>query len=84
MSDTIKYLMIGAGLGFVYGGSLLLAMGAFQTASFILYGNRWTIPLMTAITITTITIIGGPLVLWVATQIEEYIIEEYSQEDDEE
>lgn len=63
--DIKKHLMIGGGLGFVYGGSLMIAMGAFTTASFILYGNRWTIPLATAITITLITaLVGGTSIWW--------------------
>jgi hypothetical protein len=84
MTDIKKFLMIGGGLGFIYGGALLLAMDAFTTASFILYGNRWTIPLMTAITITMITAIGGPIVVLVAPAIQDKILEEYSPEDDEE
>lgn len=65
MTDIKKFLMIGGGLGFIYGGSLLLAMDAFTTASFILYGNRWTIPMATAITITLITaLVGGTSIWW--------------------
>lgn len=82
--DIKKSLMIGGGLGFIYGGSLLLAMDAFTTASFILYGNRWTIPLMTAITITTLTAVGGLSSVWWAPILEERILQEYESEEDEE
>ena len=80
MMDIKKFLMIGGGLGFVYGGALLLSKDAFTTASFILYGNRWTIPVWSALIITIVTAFSGVLSVWLAPYLKADIEQRFEKE----
>lgn len=72
MTELIKPLLVGIISGIYYGIILYLCMG-FSTASFILYNNRFFIPIVSTGVITMITFIGiGTAGVWL-TPIEEYI-----------
>jgi hypothetical protein len=61
-------------LGILYGITLKLTMGAFNTASFILYGNPYTIPVWSAIIISSTAYVALITSEWWGPAIEKLVI----------
>jgi len=66
---------IGVGMGFLYGLTLWTAYDSLATASFILYGDRFYIPVVSSLVITLIGFVCLFTSIWWAPKLETMIEE---------